>query len=108
LFAPAAKAEEDDPVVSDPSSPPPFGGDVSDTGAPDTGDDDALDVAGVTVDGAEAATVFCAGTASVPMAARTPPKVPSEINMVRIQEMRFFLFMRELCAGSPKSLLAID
>jgi len=85
------EGEEDEPVVNDASSLPLAGGVASDTGVFDTCDEgDALDVTGVAVDCAGAATVLAVGTASVPMAVRTPANVPSEINMVIIQDVMFF------------------
>jgi len=51
LFEPRTKDEEDEPVVNDVSSPPPAGGDASDTGVVDTRDEgEVLDVTGVAVD----------------------------------------------------------
>jgi hypothetical protein len=81
LSEPATKdvRDEDESSVNDASSRPPAGGVASDTG-----------VTGVAVDCAGAATVLAVGTASVPMAVRTPANVPSEINMVTIQEAKFF------------------
>lgn len=94
MSEPLARAEEDEPVVNDASSRPPAGGVVSDSGVFDACDeDDALDVTGVAVTCAEAATVLAAGTSSVPMAVRTPANVPSEINMVTIQEVRNFFIL---------------
>ena len=108
LSEPEAKdeGEEDEPVANDESSPPPAGGDASETGVFDaceedgTGDEgDAIDVTGATVDWAVAATVLAVGTSSVPMAVRTPANVPSEISMVNIQEARFFLFILNSVLG---------
>lgn len=93
MSEPATKdeGEEDEPVVNDASSLPPAGGVASDTGVFDTCDEgDALDVRGIAVNCAGAATVLAIGTSSVPMAVRTPANVPSEINMVTIQEVKFF------------------
>jgi hypothetical protein len=107
--------EEDEPLVNDESSRPPAGRDASETGVfdasevCDAGDEeDGIDVTGATVDWALAATVLAVGTPSVPMAVRTPANVPSEINMVNIHEVRFFLFIPRFCAGSLKSLIAND
>jgi hypothetical protein len=108
LSEPEAKdeGEEDEPVANDESSPPPAGGDESETGVFDAsevdgaGDEgDAIDVTGATVDWAVAATVLAVGTSSVPMAVRTPANVPSEISMVNIQEARFFLFIPNSVPG---------
>lgn len=97
------EGEEDEPVANDESSPPPAGGDASETGVFDAGDaddeGDAIDVTGATVDWAVAATVLAIGASSVPMAVRTPANVPSEISMVNIQEARFFLFIPDSVPG---------
>ena len=94
------EGEEDEPVANDESSPPPAGGDASETGVFDAGDEgDAIDVTGATVDWAVAATVLAIGAPIVPMAVRTPPNVPSEISMVNIQEARFFLFIPDSVPG---------
>lgn len=98
-----SEGEEGEPFVNDESSPPPAGGDASETGifdASDEGDEgDAIDVTGATVDWAVAATVLAIGTSIVPMAVRTPANVPSEISMVNIQEARFFLFIPDSVPG---------
>jgi hypothetical protein len=100
------EGEEGEPVVNDESSPPPAGGDASETGvfdASEEGDEgdegDAIDGTGATVDWAVAATVLAIGTSSVPMAVRTPANVPSEISMVNIQEARFFLSITDSVLG---------
>jgi hypothetical protein len=100
------EGEEDEPVANDESLPPPAGGDASETGVfdasgeLDAGDEgDAIDVTGATVDWAVAATVLAIGAPIVPMAVRTPPNVPSEISMVNIQEVRFFLFIPNSVPG---------
>jgi hypothetical protein len=107
LSEPATKdeGEEDEPVANDESSPPPAGGDASETGVFDASEEDAgdvgdaIEVTGATVDWAVAATVLAMGTLSVPMAVRTPANVPSEISMVNIQEARFFLFIPDSVPG---------
>jgi hypothetical protein len=92
------EGDVDEPVVDDASSLPPAGGDASDTGVFDAGDEgDALDATGVAVDWA--ATVLAMGTSSVPMAVRTPANVPSEISIVNIQEVRFFLVIPDSVSG---------
>ena len=100
------EGEEDEPVANDESSPPPAGEVVSETGvfdaseACDVGDEgDAIDVTGATVDWAVAANVPAVGTLSVPIAVRTPANVPTEISMVNIQEVRFFLFIPDSVPG---------
>jgi hypothetical protein len=94
------EGDEDEPVVDDASSLPPAGGDARDTGVFDAGNEgDALDVTGVAVDWAGAATVLAMGTSSVPMAVRTPANVPSEISIVNIQEVRFFLVIPDSVSG---------
>jgi hypothetical protein len=100
------EGEEDEPVANDESSPPPAGGDASETGVfdaseeDDAGDEgDAFDVTGATVDWAVAATVLAIGASSVPIAVRTPANVPSEISMVNIQEAMFFFFIPDSVPG---------
>jgi hypothetical protein len=108
LSGPETKDERDEevPVANDESSPPPAGGEASETEEfdaseeDDAGDEgDATDVTGASVDWAVAATVLAVGTSSVPMAVRTPANVPSEISMVNIQDARYFLFIPDSVPG---------